>query len=103
MRKKLGLAGVPLAIGARGGSAASPPNIGTTSTLFGGYIIPVAGTGPCAAPAFGKWHLAKGRYLVDSHSAGSAANLRYVAVAKGNPRRTSAFYSAEHLQASCER
>lgn len=68
-----------------------------------GYSIPVYETGACDVSAFAQYNLLEGRYVYDEHGVGSGKDVRWITEPGGNPRLTSAFYSAENLRSVSER
>ncbi|MBN9359328.1 MAG: DUF1329 domain-containing protein [Herbaspirillum huttiense] len=68
-----------------------------------GYIIPVYETGACDLAGFAQYNLAEGRYLMDSHSAGTGKDIRWETEVKDNPRLRDSFYSADNLRAISDR
>ena len=52
---------------------------------------------------FAQYNLAEGRYLMDSHSAGTGKDIRWETEVKDNPRLRDSFYSADNLRAISDR
>jgi len=67
-----------------------------------GYPIPVYETGTCDATAMVEYNLSEGRYVFDTHVAGSGRDAQWVTEANG-PRYKSGFYSSDNLRAISER
>jgi hypothetical protein len=75
---------------------------GKIAKLREGFVIPVFETGSCDGMAMVQYNVAEGRYVFDTHTVGTGADLRWFTEPNG-PRFKSGFYTADNLRAISER
>ena len=75
---------------------------GKLAKLREGFTIPVFETGTCDVMAMVQYNVAEGRYVFDSHTVGTGADIRWATEPNGS-RYKAGFYTADNLRSISER
>jgi hypothetical protein len=75
---------------------------GKLAKLREGFAIPVFETGSCDVMAMVQYNVAEGRYVIDTHTLGTGADVRWITEPNG-PRYKAGFYTADNLRSISER